>query len=331
MIRSLTKSLHKAPKLSSLSQIRQLSAAPAYKYTLDNDRLSKDQRDFYEENGYIMMKKLVSEKDIKRYWDRFAEYATGKRKPESPELILQKELAVKDAVLTENSLYKIQELYADEVLFEYCKHPKVLEYVSCFTGPNIMAIHTMLINKPPDTGSKSSRHPLHQDLHYFPVRPAERIVCAWTAMERITPENGCLVAIPGTHKGEHLSHDYPEWEGGVNKFYYGVDIPEEMASKRVHLLMEPGDCVLFHPLLIHGSGVNKTKGFRKAISCHYAPYESNFIDVNGTIQQKMADEILETFNKKLGAKLGMKINYEQLWKLRARTVAGNKGWEVDFS
>ena len=29
---------------------------------------------------------------------------------------------------------------------------QILKYVECFTGPNIMAMHTMLINKPPDTG-----------------------------------------------------------------------------------------------------------------------------------------------------------------------------------
>ncbi len=112
----------------------------------------------------------------------------------------------------ENTVYKLQELYADDVLFEYCKYGPVLDYVEGFCGPNIMAIHTMLINKPPDPGTKSSRHPLHQDLHYFPFRPADRIVCAWTAMETINRANGCLVALPGTHKGEHLEHDYPEWE-----------------------------------------------------------------------------------------------------------------------
>ena len=31
----------------------------------------------------------------------------------------------------------------------------------------------------------------------------------------------------------------------------------------VHLGMEKGDTVFFHPLLIHGSGANKTEGFRK--------------------------------------------------------------------
>lgn len=29
---------------------------------------------------------------------------------------------------------------------------QILNYVECFTGPNIMAMHTMLINKPPDAG-----------------------------------------------------------------------------------------------------------------------------------------------------------------------------------
>jgi phytanoyl-CoA hydroxylase len=31
-------------------------------------------------------------------------------------------------------------------------------------------------------------------------------------MESINRANGCLVAIPDTHKAEHLEHDYPEWE-----------------------------------------------------------------------------------------------------------------------
>ena len=62
------------------------------------------------------------------------------------------------------------------------------------------------------TGKQSSRHPMHQDLYYFPFRPANRIVCAWTAMEKVNRQNGCLVVLPGTHKGELLRHDYPEWE-----------------------------------------------------------------------------------------------------------------------
>lgn len=61
-------------------------------------------------------------------------------------------------------------------------------------------------------GKKTSRHPMHQDLHYFPFRPVDKIVCAWTAMERVNRQNGCLVVLPGTHTGTLHEHDYPEWE-----------------------------------------------------------------------------------------------------------------------
>lgn len=57
----------------------------------------------------------------------------------------------------------------------------------------------MFINKPPNMGS-SSRHPLHQDIVYFPFRPADRIVAGWAAMEETTRENGALIIYPGSHK-----------------------------------------------------------------------------------------------------------------------------------
>ena len=88
----------------------------------------------------------------------------------------------------------------------------MLDIVECFTGPNIKAMHTMLINKPPDSGSLTSRHPLHQDLYYFPFRPADRIVAAWTALEDVTIENGCLMLIPGSHISPLLQHESPKWE-----------------------------------------------------------------------------------------------------------------------
>ena len=34
-------------------------------------------------------------------------------------------------------------------------------------------------------------------------------------MEKVNRQNGCLVALPGTHKGKLLQHDYPEWEVSI--------------------------------------------------------------------------------------------------------------------
>ena len=141
-------------------------------------------------------------------------------------------------------------------------------------------------------------------------------------MEHIDGENGCLVAIPGSHRDSILyQHVYPEWEGGVNKAYHGIRGIDE--SKKVELHMEKGDTVFFHPLLIHGSGPNKTDHFRKAISCHYASSDCHYIDVTGTSQQNIADEVKEIASKKLGGDVDLK--YEEIWHMRSRCVRGNEG------
>jgi len=130
----------------------------------------------------------------------------------------------------------------------------------------------MLINKPPGV---DGRHPLHQDLLYFPFRPADQIIAAWTALEPCTRKNGCLVVLPGTHRGELLPHENPDWEW-LNLAYFGAKGVGAHPG-RVHLVMEPGDTVFFHPLLLHGSGHNRTDGFRRAISAHYASAACRFV------------------------------------------------------
>jgi hypothetical protein len=50
------------------------------------------------------------------------------------------------------------------VLFQYVSDPHILPYVQAIIGEDVKSVHTMLINKPPDVGLGSSRHPLHQDL-----------------------------------------------------------------------------------------------------------------------------------------------------------------------
>lgn len=298
------------------------SGVQSFRYTLDNPVLSYEQRKFYEDNGYIVIRNLVPKEKLDVYRERFEQIC--RREVEVPGLTIMRDVAIarSEFVPGEQAVTKLQEFQNDDVLFGYCELPEIIKYVQTFTGKEVKAMHTMLINKPPDPGKKTSRHPLHQDLHYFPFRPADRVVCSWTAMQKVNRENGCLVVLPGTHKGELLQHDYPEWEGGVNKMYHGVRDFDPNAP-RVHLPMDTGDTVFFHPLLIHGSGMNKTKGFRKSISCHYASADINFIDVKGSIQDGVEKEVFEMVHKKLVAR-GVdptKLTMKDLWMFKSREVS----------
>ncbi|XP_007189969.1 phytanoyl-CoA dioxygenase, peroxisomal isoform X1 [Balaenoptera acutorostrata] len=291
-----------------------------FQYTRDNNVLSLEQRKFYEENGFLVIKNLVSDADIQYFRDEFERICRTKVKPLGLMVMRDVTIAKSEYVPNEKVITKVQDFQEDKELFRYCTLPEILKYVECFTGPNIMAMHTMLINKPPDSGKKTSRHPLHQDLHYFPFRPSNSIVCAWTAMEHIDRNNGCLVVLPGTHKGPLKTHDYPQWEGGVNIMFHGIQ-DYDKNNDRVHLLMEKGDTVFFHPLLIHGSGRNKSQGFRKAISCHFADANCHYIDVKGTSQENIGEEVLEIASKIHGVK---DVSLKDVWRFRARVVKGER-------
>ncbi|XP_066993380.2 phytanoyl-CoA dioxygenase, peroxisomal [Anabrus simplex] len=285
-----------------------------FRYTVDNPHLSWEQRKFYEENGYIVIPRLVHEELLNECCQRFLDICNGYA-PKN-QMTLMKDISLaKMGIKGERLYYKLQDIVWDDIFSKYILYPLILDYVECFTGPNVMAMHTMLINKPPDSGKMTSVHPLHQDLHYFPFRPADRIVASWTAMEKVTVDNGCLIVIPGSHKGELYPHEYPDLENGVNKGFHGVRGFDHVP--KLSLEMEKGDTVFFHPLLIHGSGVNRTEGFRKAISCHYAASECEYIDVRGTTQENIAKEVEEMAKVK-----GFEIDFKDAWKYRCRIARG---------
>jgi phytanoyl-CoA hydroxylase len=231
--------------------------------------LTDAQIEDYRRNGFVVVPGLLGQADLDVWDQRFEDIVLGKVEIDDRMLVMKDVMVAKGAIDPESPLERIQKLQdfeLDPVLDGYCQHPAVLGCVERLIGEGVMTIHNMLINKPPNV---DGRHPLHQDLLYFPFRPADRIVASWTAMTRVTKENGCLVVVPGSHRGELMEHENPDWDH-LNGGYFGVKDLGERIDQRVHLEMEPGDTVFFHPIILHGSGRNRTDGFRRAISAHYA-------------------------------------------------------------
>ena len=239
--------------------------------------LSPEQRRHYDEHGYLVLPGFFAQEELEGWNRRFLDIVEERVAPAPEMLVMRDVMVAKGAVRAASPLEgvaKIQDFQNDPVLFEsFVCHPRLLDVVEAFLGPDLKSVHNMLINKPPGV---DGRHPLHQDLLYFPFRPAESILATWVAIDRCTPENGCLVVVPGSHRGELLKHERPDWEY-VNYLYVGAKGAGE-ATERVHLEMEPGDLVVFHPILLHGSGRNRTEGFRRAISCHYASASCRYVE-----------------------------------------------------
>ena len=74
-------------------------------------------------------------------------------------------------------------------------------------------------------------------------------------------------------------------------------------------------------VLLFFVGPNRTAKFRKAISCHYAGSDCHYIDVKGTTQQSIADEV-EAIAKKRGI---TDLSFQDIWHMRSRCVRGTEG------
>lgn len=229
--------------------------------------LSEAQRAQYHEQGYVLLPGLFDSATLDALDARFVEYATGARKPLPGMKVMKDIMVVKGAVQPQTALLGVNKMISfedDPVLYGYAQDPRLLGLVKHLLGDDeLYTVSTNVFNKPPGV---DGRHPFHQDLRYFRLRPASGLVGTWTAMAPADRRTGCLAIIPGSHKGELLDHDDPDWEY-VNAGFFGVDTE---VDKRVHVEMQPGDTLLFHPLLVHGSGSNRGEHCRRAVSAHYA-------------------------------------------------------------
>jgi len=295
--------------------------------------LTAEQVDQYWRDGFLVLRKLFSIPELNLYTKRFKDVCNNVTKVPASMLVMR-DVALaqkmKGIARSDQDVSKLQDLQDDPVFFEsFMNHSGMIQVVGELIGSNVRTIHSMCIQKVTDPGKQTTRHPMHQDLAYFPFDSADKILGTWVAVQSATRENGCLSVIPGSHRslrGDErrglLAHGYPPEFKTNNHAYHGI-LGQIDANERIHLEMNPGDCVFFHPLLVHGSGSNVTpEACRLAISTHYASGLCKFHEIPmnllvDMLQSKFPGSILSRLEPKL-----LQAFYYEAWKEKSRQVSG---------
>ena len=150
----------------------------------------------------------------------------------------------------------------NSVARRYLLHPVVVNCLRTLFGEEPVATQSMYYFKPPGARGQA----LHQDNMYLLVEPGT-CLAAWTAIDRVDRENGGMLLVPGTHRGNILCQE--KGDTSVSFSSTVTRIPKGM--KAVDVPMEPGDTLFFGGSTIHGSGPNRTKDrFRRSFIGHYA-------------------------------------------------------------
>lgn len=148
-------------------------------------------------------------------------------------------------------------------------HPRIVNVLTMLIGPNVKCMQSMIFIK---HGGKPGQA-WHQDEDFIPTRDRS-LTAAWIALDDATVDNGCLWAIPGSHRPGILwplrRHSNPEYDSVPESY----DFPYEETEGRAIEVAE-GSVVFFNGYLLHKSLRNRRQsGFRRALVNHYMSAES---------------------------------------------------------
>jgi ectoine hydroxylase-related dioxygenase (phytanoyl-CoA dioxygenase family) len=148
-------------------------------------------------------------------------------------------------------------------------HPRLVEALTTVIGPNVKAMQSMLFTK----GEGKPGQAWHQDEYFIPTRDRS-LTAAWIALDDATVDNGCLWALPGSHRPGVI---YPDREHDDIRFDCTVeayDFPYR-DDDAVPLEVPAGSAIIFNGYLLHRSLPNTGRhGMRRALVNHYMSAES---------------------------------------------------------
>jgi ectoine hydroxylase len=227
---------------------------------MQKDALTDEKRRSYNENGYVLIKGMLSPEEIG----------------------LLGNAARQDRALDQHS-YARADGEGGKVRLSLWNHPTDTIYgmiarseslVSCaekLLGGEVYHYHSKMIMKDARVGGSWA---WHQDYGYwyqngvlFPL-----LTSAFIAVDRATKENGCLQVVRGSHHLGRIEHTLKGDQAGadqerVDRILEHLDV--------VYVEMEPGDTLFFHANLLHRSDRNTSDNPRWSMICCYNAARNN--------------------------------------------------------
>lgn len=142
------------------------------------------------------------------------------------------------------------------VAARFAADPRILAMVESIYGEAASLFKEKLIFKP--AGAKG--YNLHQDIPRHWAGFPRTFLTVLIPIDAATLDNGCTQVFTGYH------HSFIE-VGAPNLYMLPDDCVDP--SRRVNLLLNPGDVAIFHGLTPHCSGPNRSAGLRRGFYVSY--------------------------------------------------------------
>ena len=213
---------------------------------------------FYREKGYLGVDNVLSNEEVEELRRVTDEFIERSRTVAASDEIFDLE---PDHSPENPRLRRIKNPSGQDPVFDRVhRHDGILDVVAQLIGPAIRSMGTKLNMKAEDSGSPVE---WHQDWAFYP-HTNDDLLAVGVAIDAMTRENGCLMVIPGSHKGKVYDHHQDgRFIGAVTEenFDDGDAEPVEVSA---------GGISLHHVRALHGSLPNVSNKPRRLLLIMFA-------------------------------------------------------------
>ena len=247
MIKDLSASHHPVSRL--FHQATDPKQWPGY-------RLTEDQLNFYETNGYLAGIRLLDDEQI----DWLRQELNELTNPAHPGRHLFYEYNSNESADPSRVLFHALGAWRITPGFhDLLWNPAFLMPASQLLAGAVRFWHDQIFYKPSAHGGVVA---WHQDYSYWTrTQPMAHLSC-WIGLDDSTRENGCVHYVPGSHRWNLLP--VTGLANDMNAIHSVLNSEEELQFKPVAIELKKGEASFHHPLMVHGSYENSTDHPRRA-------------------------------------------------------------------
>ena len=210
--------------------------------------LTQHQREFYFDNGYLLVESVIPDEVVAHMRSVTQEWVERSRTITKSDAVFDLEpghCAERPRLRRLSSPVEHDQRY-----WEFARDSIIPDIVSDLVGPDVKFHHSKLNFKWAEGGEEVK---WHQDIQYWPHTNYSPLTVG-TYLHDVGPEQGPLGVIPGSHKGELFDeyNDKDQWVGCISDGdLKGVDLTA------ADYLMGPAGSITIHNCrVIHGSRPN---------------------------------------------------------------------------
>jgi phytanoyl-CoA hydroxylase len=237
-----------------------------------NTELSKEQIQFYQENGYVVIEDFLTPTELETWREAVMEAIAdrnGLKMPGKDITINEDDGINKDANYFNNVFDQLLNLWqTNDKIKALMLDERIGKMIADLSGVDGVRIwHDQALVKRPWANPTS----WHLDTPFWSFSD-RRAMSIWVALDDATYENGCLFFIPKSyHETTFENYGIGKNMGEIFNFY-----PQFKNSRSAAAPMKAGSCSFHNGLTIHGAHANMTHGFRRAMTCAYMPEGNTF-------------------------------------------------------